>query len=158
MKGWRLWVLLALIVSLPVLFARSSAPGLLADSDTAFLFKVIREKKETLSWFAGDWPLANHFYRPLPTLTFELDNGLYGAIPAGYGWTNALLCALCSLGLLWLLAELFRSPVVAAAGAGLFSLWSLGIGESFVLPLFAVAGGCHLVGGVLAQLWFSKIF
>lgn len=156
MKGWRVWVLCALLVSLPLLFAHSSSPGLLADTDTAFLLKTIRERQAPLSWFAGDWPLGNHFYRPLPTLSFELDNALYGTDAAGYGWTNAILCALCSVALLWLLAELFGSPLVALGGAGLFTAWTLGWGEVFSLPLYCVAGGVVLVGLYRHSLGFGR--
>jgi len=146
MKGWRVSVLLALLACLPVLFSHASNPNLLQDSDTAFLVKTIRSRHAPMSWFAGDWPLGNHFYRPLPTLTFELDNRLYGNNPAGYSWTNDVLCVICVIALFWLLLEYSRAPLWAFAGASLFSLWQTGWAGVFVVPLFCASGLLVLVG------------
>jgi hypothetical protein len=146
MKGWRVWVLLALLACLPILLNHSSSPNLLADSDTQYLLKTIREKQAPMSWFTGDWPLANHFYRPLPTLTFELDNNLYGDNPAGYAWTNDILCALCVLALFWLLAEVSASPLWSFAGAAMFSLWTIDKGGLLSIPCYWGAGAVLLVG------------
>src|ERR1051326_7696300 len=129
MRRWGIWVFLALLLCVPILLSHSRAADLLTDSDTAFLMKVVRERQAPLSWFTGDWPLGNHFYRPLPTLTFELDNRLYGNNPAGYGWTNAILCALCLLALFWMLSELSASPAWAFAGAAILALWNLDLGS-----------------------------
>lgn len=142
MKRWRIWVLLALLLCIPILAGRSSSPALLQDSDTAFLLQTIRQKQAPMSWFVGDWPLANHFYRPLPTLTFELDTRLYGDNPAGYGLTTAILIALGVLSLFWMLGEMSSSPIWAFAGAGLFALWNYGFGsfppETVLWPTGAV--------------------
>ncbi|HWA83088.1 MAG TPA: hypothetical protein VG820_06645 [Fimbriimonadaceae bacterium] len=146
MKRWRVWVLLALLLCVPILLSHSRNPDMLKDSDTAFLVKTIRERQAPLSWFAGDWPLGNHFYRPLPTLTFELDNRLYGDKASGYGWTNAILCALCTLALFWFLAEVSTSPPWAFAGAALFTCWTVDLGAYFATPLYWAAGLLILVG------------
>jgi hypothetical protein len=131
---------------LAVLQSHSSNPALLQDSDTAFLLKTIRERQAPLSWFTGDWPLQNHFYRPLPTLTFELDNALYGSNAAGYGWTNAILAALCVMALFWLLAELSSAPFWSLTGAAMFAIWNLDEGARLpvVAPWFC--GAIILVG------------
>lgn len=156
MKRSRLWVLLALIACIPVLLAHSTSNRLLQDSDTAFLLKVLRQRQAPLSWFSGDWPLQNHFYRPLPTLTFELDNRLYGNNPAGYGWTNCILCAFCVLGLFWLLAEFFRSPLIAFAGASIFALWTTDQGWLLSSPLLWIAGGLIVIGLYRHSLKLSR--
>jgi len=146
MKRWRIWTLLALLLCVPILLSHSSSPTLLQDSDTAYLLKIVRERKAPLSWFTGDWPLHNHFYRPLPTLAFELDDAISGSNPSGYGWTNAILCALCVLALYWFLAELSGSPSWALAGAALFTVWTLGHGDLPATVCFWAAGVMLLVG------------
>jgi hypothetical protein len=135
MKRWRIWAILALFLCVPILLGHSTNTALLQDSDTAVLLKAVRARHAPLSWFTGDWPLANHFYRPLPTLTFELDNALYGNNPAGYGWTNAILCALCVLALFWFLSEVFRSPPWALAGSALFVIWTFDKGFLLTAPV-----------------------
>ncbi len=156
MKGWRIGIPLVFLCCLPVLLAHSTSQGLLSDTDTAFLLKVIRERQAPLSWFSGDWPLQNHFYRPLPTLTFELDSRLYGNNAAGYGWTSAILSALCILALFWLLSELFRSPIWAFAGAAIFSLWNTDRGDLLTSPLLWAAAGLLLVGLYRHSLRFGR--
>jgi len=107
---------------IPIFLARSSSPNLLRDTDTHVLLDAIRERNAPFSWFVGDWPLQNHFYRPISTLAFEVDNRLYGANAAGYGLTNALLCIACVLMLFWFLRELTDLPLLAGASACLFAL------------------------------------
>src|SRR4051812_29278202 len=113
MKRWRVWLVLLLAISAFVLLSHGRGPSLLQDSDTAALLRITRARQAPLSWFAGDWPLENHFYRPLPTLTFELDDRLWHHSPDGYGWTNAILCVLCIWGLFWLLREMTDSPALS---------------------------------------------
>jgi hypothetical protein len=146
MKRWSVWIALALLAALAVLFSHSRDPNLLQDSDTAFLLTTIREKKAPLSWFMGDWPLQNHFYRPLPTLTFELDNALYHNNGLGYGWTNAILAALCVMALFWFLAELSSSPVWSLIGTALFAIWNLDKGGFLPVAAPWICGAIVLVG------------
>jgi hypothetical protein len=123
MRRWTVGLLIVLLSCVPIILHRESGPHLLQDTDTAYLITKIRERSAPLSWFVGDWPLENHFYRPVSTLAFEADNALYGDRSAGYGFTNALLCALCVLLLFWFIRELTDTPATATAGALLFSLW-----------------------------------
>lgn len=109
---------------------------MLEDSDTKVLLAAIRERQDPLAWFVGDWPLENHFYRPISTLTFEMDNALWGANAAGYGLTNVLLCMASILLLFWFLRELTDRPWVATLGAGLFALWhGVGLGPLAWIPV-----------------------
>lgn len=158
MKRWWVWLVMSLLLALPILLNHSRNPNLLQDSDTTALLHAIGERNAPLSWFASDWPLENHFYRPLPTLTFEIDSRLYRNDAAGYGWTNAILCTLCSLGLLWLLAELFRSPLPALAGAAIFTAWTLGwLEQDRVNPgIFAAVAALILIGLYRHSFGFSK--
>jgi hypothetical protein len=116
-------VVLALCAT--VFAMRATSPSLLKDTDTLVLLRNVESRHAPLSWFVGDWPLKNHFYRPLSTLTFEADHALYGWNAAGYGATNALLAIGCILMLFWLVRELTDSPLAAGSTAGLFALWHL---------------------------------
>lgn len=124
MKRWWIAFGLVMLACLSIFLQRSISPNLFVDTDTAVLLETIRERNAPLSWFTGDWPLQNHFYRPISTLTFEFDNAVWGDNPAGYGLTNALLCIGCVLLLFWFLRELSDKPGMAAAGAVLFALWT----------------------------------
>jgi hypothetical protein len=118
--------LVALLTWIPLLLMRSTSPDLLKDSDTAVLLTKINEVDNPWKWFSSDWPLENHFYRPVSTLFFELDNHLHPGDSAAFGLTNSLLCCLCSLGVFWLVAELRKSPMLGAAAAWLFTCWLRG--------------------------------
>jgi hypothetical protein len=123
MKSWGLVWLVALLSSIPILLSRSTSPGLLQDSDTGFLLKIIRQRGDPAYWFTHDWPLMNHFYRPISTMTFEMDNALYGDHAWGYGLTNALLCCTAVFLLAWLVRELTDSIPIAAFCTALFGIW-----------------------------------
>lgn len=86
----------------------------------------VGERKNPWSWFFGDWPLGNHFYRPVSTLVFEFDQWLHPNNGTGFGLTNALLCCLCTVLLFWLVTELRQSWVMGALASWLFTCWTLG--------------------------------
>ncbi len=125
-KRWRAAFLFAFLSALPILFAWNRSPALLQDSDTRGILAAIRAAHDPLKWFRGDWPIANGFYRPVASLTFELDNATWGNDAAGYGLTNALLCFGCVLLLFWALREIADRPWVSASGAAVFALWHVG--------------------------------
>ncbi|MBL8040960.1 MAG: hypothetical protein JNM04_06385, partial [Chthonomonas sp.] len=104
--SWRLAIAVALVCSLLVLGSQSTSNDLHTDSDTHVMVTKIRERHDPVSWFFGDWPLENHFYRPISALSFELDNALYGDSGRGYFRTNAIIAALSVLALAWLVFEL----------------------------------------------------
>lgn len=126
MKRWRAAFLVAFLAALSVLLSFSRSPNLLADSDTKGILAAIREANDPLKWFRGDWPIANHFYRPISALTFEADNALWHDNATGYAFTNALLCFACILLLFWLLRELTDRPWISALGTAVFAIWHLG--------------------------------
>lgn len=119
-------ILVALLLCLPILLARATSPGLLNDSDTKFLLMKLGEYNDPWRWFTHDWPLENHFYRPISTLVFELDWRLHPADAAAFGLTNAILCCLCALGVFWLAWELTQSVPRAIATQALFVWWTVG--------------------------------
>ena len=118
--------MLALLACLPILLLHASGPLLLKDTDTAFLVMKLNQYHNPLRWFTHDWPLENHFYRPVSTLFFELDNRLHQGDGNAFGLTNALICCLATLCLYWLLCEIKRSIPVAVAGTWIFASWTLG--------------------------------
>lgn len=139
MKRWLTGLVLPGLTSLLIVLFRATQASLLQDTDTAVLLKAIREAKAPLSWFATDWPLKNHFYRPLSTLSFELDNRLYGDWAAGYGLTNALLAAGCVLLVYWLLREMYDTVWIAVLASTVFGLWHILPGPIPLLPqIFAL--------------------
>lgn len=128
MRSWLAWWLVPLAAAAWLVGARASGPGLLEDTDTRVLLAKLAERRSPLSWFGGDWPLGNHFYRPVSTLAFELDRALHGNDSAGYGLTNALLAGGVVLAAFWFLREATGRPSVAAASSVLLTLWHLGTG------------------------------
>lgn len=120
-----------------LLASRATGPALLEDTDTYVLLQKIAERGAPMSWFASDWPLENHFYRPVSTLFFELDAALYGGNAAGYGLTNALLAAALVWAAFWFFREATSMPWVAGASTGLFGLWIVGTGVPEVLATAA---------------------
>jgi len=132
LKRWLIAFGVALFAAIGVLSKHVTDSTLLLDTDTSVLLRTIHAKNAPFSWFWSDWPLYNHFYRPIPTLLFELDQRLYGTSAAGYGWTNALLAFGCTLVLFWFLRELTDRPIASAAGTCLFAMWQ-GFGP-YTLP------------------------
>lgn len=165
MNRWAIGLLLVLLACIPILTHRETGAHLLQDTDTKVLLETIRKEKAPFSWFVRDWPLKNHFYRPIPTLSFEMDNRLYGDNPAGYGLTNALLCIGSVLALFWFMRELTDDVALSAGGAILFALWNArGAGwlgpalaySSWALLVLMLLPGRRPVPAVLAWLgaWF----
>lgn len=108
-----------------IILTRSTSTELLRDSDTKVMLQRIEARGNPWSWFTGDWPLENHFYRPVVAETFELDRYIHGWNSPGYGLTNAILCALCVLALFWLLRELTSNVPIATVATSLFAWWHL---------------------------------
>jgi len=125
MKRWGIAFLIALFWSGLIVLTRSTSTELLRDTDTLVMIERIEARKNALSWFTGDWPLENHFYRPIVTLTFESDLAIFGQSSRGMAFTNALLCALCILALFWFARELTNQVIPTVAATSLFALWHL---------------------------------
>ncbi len=147
MKRWPVAWGIVLLGCLPIWLGRANNAGLLRDTDTIAMLERIGARANPLSWFTGDWPLENHFYRPISTLVFELDQRLHPNSPAGFGATNALLAIGCVLALFWFLRELLDNVPLATGSALLFAWWNAttaGPGLYAKIPL-ALAGVGALV-------------
>jgi hypothetical protein len=127
-------IVVVLVGCILVFSTRAKDPTILSDTDTTVLLQSVSARHAPLSWFTSDWPLGNHFYRPISTLFFEADLALHGKSADGYALTNVLLCMGCIVGLAWLMRELTDSPVLTGASALIFSLWHT---EMAVLPIVA---------------------
>jgi hypothetical protein len=139
-----IWLILPILACFPVLLNHARSDGLLRDTDTKVLLATIRETANPLAWFVGDWPLKNHFYRPISTLVFEADNALYGGNAQGYGFTNALIACACILLVFWLVRELIDDWPMAGLASLVFGLWHWRSSPdpillAWVMPLMALA-------------------
>ncbi len=147
MKRWLPWLSLPLIVSVVVFFSRSSSPSLLKDTDTATMIAAIESRHSPISWFGGDWPLQNHFYRPISALSFEADLAVYGHNAWGFGLTNALLAIACILLTFSCVYELTQKPWLAGLSSAMFGLWHvLTPIPGFVSGLFWILSFLPLLG------------
>lgn len=126
-KRWAPWFLMAVGLCFVLFAGRSSSPMLLQDTDTATLLRALRAEDDPLAWFTQDWPLQNHFYRPISTLSFYVDDVVSrdeGARSAAtFGRTNALLACCCVLLMFWLVRELTDVPWMTGVATLLFGLW-----------------------------------
>ncbi len=147
MKRWLPWLIVPLVFSVWVFVIRSGGQFLLDDSDTKVLLANIQERGNPWSWFAGDWPLFNHFYRPISTLFFEMDLKLYGMNGAGFGMTNALICGVCIWLAFWVGRELTDKPITAALGTLVFGLAHVRLGALIgVFGWLWILAVCCLIG------------
>jgi hypothetical protein len=144
------WETLVLAVGAVLVLSKATDPALLLDSDTAVLLDVVRERGRPLSWFTGDWPLGNHFYRPVSTMLFEMDSALYGDQAWGYGLTNALLAAASVGALFWFVREWTGLPWCAGLSALLFGAWH------FVQPGLSAFGAMAAVGTLVPLIGIAR--
>lgn len=163
MKRDRIWALLPILSCILIFLSRSAGGGMLADTDTAFLLKQIEIRNNPWSWFVGDWPLLNHFYRPISTLFFEFDWRMYGTNAGGYALTQALIAIACVLAAWWMLVELSGSKAQGAIAGAVFGFWTAGApvedwikSALWILAIVALLGlfqgGFRKVGVVLCAL------
>ncbi|MFM9873842.1 MAG: hypothetical protein ACKVQS_10305 [Fimbriimonadaceae bacterium] len=159
MKRWLPWLIVPLVFSVWVVLIRATGNGLLLDSDTKVLLMNIQERGNPWSWFAGDWPLFNHFYRPISTLFFEMDLRFYGMVGSGFGMTNALICAVCVWLSFWVGRELTDKPLTAALGTLVFGIAHVKLaalssvfGWIWVLAVLSLFG---LFRGKLRDQWWT---
>lgn len=145
MSRWALPIFI-LVCACVWIFAHRSTSGLLGDTDTAVALRAIQARHNPWSWFVTDWPLENHFYRPLPTLSLALDQKLYGSNDAGFGATNALICILGVLTLFWFVYELTESPGLGATCVILMSAWITTGASTLSWPFQYLALGALFVG------------
>jgi hypothetical protein len=145
-RAW--WIAFAIVFLSTLTFFQllTNTNNQLQDTDTIKILAGINARHDPTSWFKGDWPLANHFYRPIVSLIFELDNALHSGSTIGFALTDVLLCSFATLALFWFLRELLDSPLMATAGTLLFIIWQWDAGIRLDNPCFWVGVLC-LFGG-----------
>lgn len=104
--------------------------------DAVIMVQRIEEAKNPWKWFVSDWPLYNGFYRPLPSLAFELDHALFGTNLVRFLILNQLVALACSFLVVWFVWELFRRPGAAVACGAVFAAWQAGVQEA--LPVATI--------------------
>jgi hypothetical protein len=126
--------------------------------DTRTLLRETRKQADTLRWFVHDWPLGNGFYRPLPTLSFILDDQLYHNNLSWYRFTNWIIGLLCAYGVAWVVWELFRTVQGAWGSALIFSAWQSGLAGAIPWNDYAfwLAGTALLLGLLPGRGGFKK--
>ncbi len=144
MKLWGPWVLV-LVCCGWILASASRDPAMLQDTDTVAILDAIERRQSPLSWFAGDWPLGNRFYRPVSSLVFEAD-----AQTGWFGFSNAVLVAGSLVALFWVAvplvglwsgaAAVVLSTLVVQGFHGRFGAW-LGFGLALVVAWRAWRSG-----------------
>src|SRR5512147_883128 len=89
-------------------YATAIGRGFIKD-DFAWIAKsAVAGPRDLAALFAAN----TGFYRPVVSVTFALDYGLFGLHPLGYGLTNAALLLL-ALILIWRLAVVMKLPPTA---------------------------------------------
>ncbi len=116
------WLVL-LVASVVFVLTRPTPHALLTDTDTRAIIRGIEGQSSPLQWFVGDWPLGNHFYRPVSTLPFQWDVAVHGESEAGWSLTNAMLCVAATWALMWLGMEAGLGAAVSLGAGLLFMLW-----------------------------------
>jgi hypothetical protein len=95
------------------------------------------------------------FYRPLVTISFGLNERLFGLAPAGYAWTNLVLAALITVLIAALVVSMGFSGPAGAFAAG---LWAFNV-HGLNMALLWTSGRTSLIGtlgAVAAALAFTR--
>ncbi len=151
-KSWSWYALYVLLLGFICWHFQVHNPYALVDSDTVKIIHGIKLNPNFWLWWHHDWPLANHFYRPLSTLAFQLDLALYHHNPVGWDRTDSILVCLSVLSLGWFMAELTLNTIVAALSTTLFVVWVLDYGSIIAGWVGYIALGALILGAVRHRL------
>lgn len=149
MRGWLLGLGLILTLNLLAIgnwrFDEGIRDGF-ENLDTRVILQRLQQPHSVWEWFTGDWVLGNGFYRPLPSVLYQVDYWLWGDDLLAWKWTNGALAALNALlvvGFVWALS--CRRDLALASGL-VFSFWQTGLAPT---PPFWLGW----VGLALGALW-----
>ena len=117
--------------------------------DTRIILKRLQQPHSIWAWFVGDWVLGNGFYRPLPSMLYQVDYWLWGDDLLRWKWTNGLLATASALALVGLVYTLTGRRSVALAAGLAFTLWQTGFAPT--IPLWVGFGA--LAAGVAFGYW-----
>ncbi|MCS7208544.1 MAG: hypothetical protein NZ874_03140 [Fimbriimonadales bacterium] len=97
------------------------------NGDTRTILQRLQQPHSAWEWFIGDWVLGNGFYRPLPSVLYQIDYSLWGADLLAWKWANGLLAVLNALLVVvfgWALSG--RRDFALISGL-IFSFWQTGL-------------------------------
>ena len=117
--------------------------------DTRVVLQRLQQPHSVWAWFVGDWVLGNGFYRPLPSMLYQLDYWLWGDRLLDWKWTNGLLATASAFALVGFVYTLTGRRLVALAVGLAFTLWQTG----FAPPIPLWVGFGLLAAGVVWGYW-----
>ncbi|MCS7272953.1 MAG: hypothetical protein NZ550_02255 [Fimbriimonadales bacterium] len=113
--------------------------------DTRTILKRLQQPHSVWEWFVGDWVLGNGFYRPLPSVLYQLDYWLWGDHLLRWKLTNGVLAVLNALLVVALGYVLAQRRDFALTVGLIFTLWQTG----FLPPLPPWLSWVALAGGIV---------
>ena len=153
MRGWLLGLALIIVLNGGAILYWHRDDGLwdhFENLDVRTILAQLEQPHQPLTWFTGDWVLGNGFYRPLPSLLYELDYRLWGRDLLQYKWTNGLLSLACALLLVGWVWEVGRSRSLALIAGLIFTGWQTGLLTG--LPNWLLWGAVLAAVGI--AFWF----
>lgn len=129
------WICFGLVALLGLTLFGFLSPHskLLTDSDTQLILTEIQKQHDPWRWFHHDWPLDNHFYRPVVSELFEWEWHAHPTNDYLWGLTCDLLAFFTTLGLFWTLREITDNPAVSTLSTLLFIGWQVNLGDQQLL-------------------------
>lgn len=111
--------------------------------DTRVILQRLQQPHSAWEWFTGDWVLGNGFYRPLPSMLYQLDYWLWGENLLAWKWTNGVLAVLNALLIVWFVWALSARRELALISGLVFTFWQSGLipEPSFWLGWIGLAWG-----------------
>jgi len=149
-RGWLIGLALIVALNGGAVFYWHRDDGLwdsFENLDVRAILARLEQPHQPLAWFIGDWVLGNGFYRPLPSLLYELDHRLWGRALLRYKWTNGLLSVACALLLVLWVLELSASRSLALLTGLIFTSWQTGLLQG--LPSWLLWSGALLCAGLI---------
>ncbi|MFN4032199.1 MAG: hypothetical protein ACK4ME_01030 [Fimbriimonadales bacterium] len=95
--------------------------------DTRVILRRLQQPHSVWEWFTGDWVLGNGFYRPLPSVLYQLDYWLWRDALLAWKWTNGALAVLNALLVVGFVGALLGRRDFALAVGFIFTGWQTGL-------------------------------
>ncbi|MCX7994054.1 MAG: hypothetical protein N2651_10355 [Fimbriimonadales bacterium] len=130
MRGWLIGLGLILLLNLIAVGYWHYDDGLqesFENLDTRVILQRLQQPNSAWKWFVGDWVLGNGFYRPLPSVLYQLDYRLWGENLLAWKWTNGALTTLNALLVVAFGWALSGRRDLALAGGLIFTFWQTGL-------------------------------
>lgn len=147
-RGWMAWLGLLVALNLAAVVVWHYDDGLqesFENHDTRIILRRLQQPHSVWEWFVGDWVLGNGFYRPLPSLLYQLDYWLWGENLLAWKWSNGVLAVANALLVVAFGYALTRQRALAVIAGLIFTVWQAG----FLPPLPSWAGWIVLLMGVM---------